>query len=134
MRTLQSLRGYSRQELVKGDVCELLFRHRKTQEACRVFVAWLKEKEGEATPREMSQFAWDLQEGRVKSGFTYQRRVFYGVVLKTLMTLGFVGKTMRYRKGVVYVPILQPIPRRAPLLGTWWGFAYMVAERWNQSI
>jgi hypothetical protein len=119
---------------MEGGVSELFFRHRKTQQACRIFLDWIKKKDCEPTPSEVSQFARDLQAGRVVKGFTYQRRVFYATILRTLMAFGFVGKATRYGKGVVYVPILQPIPRRAPIMTTWWGFAYLVAETWNRDM
>jgi hypothetical protein len=47
------------------------------------------------------------------------------------MGFGFIAKQLRYR-GVVYTPVMQPIPRRAPVLTSWWGFAYLVAEKWNE--
>ena len=134
MRTMRSFRGHSRQDLVKGEISELLFRHRKTQQACRIFLDWLKGEASEATPKEVSQFARDLQAGRIVKGFTYQRRVFYATVLKTLMSFGFVGKATRYRKGIVYLAVLQPVPKRLPLLTTWVGFSYLVAEAWNRDM
>jgi hypothetical protein len=45
---------------------------------------------------------------------------------------GFIAKQLRYR-GMVYEPVIQPIPKRAPVLTSWWGFAYLVAEQWNEA-
>ena len=47
------------------------------------------------------------------------------------MGFGFISKQLRYR-GMVYAPVIQPIPKRAPVLTSWWGFAYLVAEKWNK--
>lgn len=132
MSTLQSFRGRKREELAKGDISELLFRRSKTQRACRIFLEWLKNNGQEASPRELSQFTRDLQAGKIVKGFRYRRESFYRVILKCLTDMGFITKQSRHPEGEVYAPIIQPIPKRAPLLTTWWGFAYLVAEKWNE--
>ena len=113
---------------MKGDVSQLLFRHAKTQRACRVFLEWLKNHGEEASPREVSQFTRDLQDGKIVKGFKYQRKSFYSTVLRRLKDFGFIAKQLRFGSGVVYAPVDQPIPKRAPLLTTWWGFAYLIAD------
>lgn len=130
MSSLQSFRGRKQEDLIKGDICVLLFRFTKTQRACRVFLEWLKKNGSEATPRELSRFATDLQAGRIDPGFTYRRETFYRIILRQLLEMGFIEKQTRYR-GIVYAPVIQPIPLRAPLLKTWWGLSYMVAKKWN---
>jgi hypothetical protein len=132
LATLHSFRGRKREELVKGDLCELLFRHRKTQRACRIFLEWLRDNRCEASPREVSQFTRDLQSGRMVEGFWYQLKSFYQTILRRLLGFGFIAKQLRYR-GMVYEPVIQPIPKRAPVLTSWWGFAYLVAEQWNEA-
>ena len=116
--------------MVKGDVSELFFRYGKTQHACRIFIEWLKDHDCEASPSELSQFARELQAGTIVKGFTYQRKSFYGTILRRLLDFGFIAKQLRYR-GAVYAPVIQPIPKRAPVLTSWWGIAYLVAKRWN---
>ena len=115
---------------MKGDISELLFRHDKTQCASRIFLKWLRDHDCLASPSELSQFTRDLQAGKIIEGFRYQRKSFYGTILRRLMGFGFISKQLRYR-GVVYTPVMQPIPKRAPVLASWWGFAYLVAEKWN---
>jgi hypothetical protein len=117
--------------MVKGDISELLFRHAKTQRACRIFLKWLRDRDCVASPSELSRFTRDLQAGKIVEGFRYQRKSFYGTILRRLMGFGFISKQLRYRS-MVYTPVIQPIPKRAPVLTSWWGFAYLVAEKWNQ--
>ena len=132
MVTLQSFRGHKREELVKGDISEIIFRYGKTQYACRIFLDWLKKNGCEATPSELSKFTRELQDGKIVKGFRYQRKSFYGTILGCLMDFGFVSKQSRYPNKVVYAPVVQPIPKRAPVLTSWWGYAYLVAEKWNE--
>ena len=113
LATLYSFRGYKREDLVKRDVYVLLFQHRKTQQACRIFIDWLK-KGCEASPSEVSQFARDLQLGKVVKGFRYRRESFYETILKKLVAFEFICKELRFSHRVVYVGQVQPIPRRAP--------------------
>ena len=131
LATLQSFRGHKREDLVKGDISELLFRYGKTQRACRIFLKWLRDKGYEATPSELSQFTRDLQAGKIVEEFRYQRKSFYRTILGCLMDFGFISKQSRYLNRVVYAPVIQPIPKRAPVMTSWWGFAYLVAEKWN---
>ena len=131
LSTLQSFRGHKRKDLVKGDISKLLFRHAKTQRACQIFLEWLKKNNQEASPSELSKFARDLQTGIVIKKFKYRRESFYSVILKRLLELGFISKQTRHSNRIVYAPIIQPIPKRAPILTSWWGFAYLIAEKWN---
>ncbi len=143
MKTFRNLRGYSRNGLLQGDICLILFRHVKTQRACRLFLDWLKSKNGEASRFEIVAFGRALQDGKVldvlqdgaiSEGFRYPMSSFYATVLNTLLKFGFMNKSPRYGKGLVYVTVFQPIPQNPPLLNTWWGFSYMVAERWNKEL
>jgi hypothetical protein len=106
----------------------------KTQRACRAFLDWLKTKKGEASRHEITEFGRSLQDGRVLDGFKYPLSAFYATILNTLLRFGFMNRSPRYGKGLVYVTVYQPIPGRPPLLNTWWGYSYMVAERWNQEL
>lgn len=113
--------------MYEDDICHLLFSQRRTQRACRLFLDHLKEKRG-LTRGELSGFAFDLQAGRIEKGFRYSRTRFYTMVRATLLKLGFIAIEQRFvgsaasgdpwerRRDVVekYVPVLQPIPKRAP--------------------
>ena len=123
----------------KEDVCEVIFTHRKTALACRLFLDWLKTKGGECTRSELSQFARDLANGRVRDGFTLKRSNFYRTVLKKLVALGFISLQPRFdpkkRSGTsyVYAPIAQPITKRPPLgERSFWRLAWEVAKQWNK--
>lgn len=131
MASLVSFRGHRREELVDGSVCEQLFRYQKTQRACRIFLDWLKKNHQAVTPSELSQFTRDLEQGRVERGFTYRRVSFYRGVFKRLVSMGFVEKRRNWR-GIVYAPIIQPIPLRPPPMMTFYGLSYLIAEKWNQ--
>ncbi|MDQ1280669.1 MAG: hypothetical protein QG670_1932 [Thermoproteota archaeon] len=132
LASLHSLRGYSREDLVKGDVSTLLFRYSKTRRACRIFLEYLKKNRWQVTPKALSQFTRDLHEGRVEAGFSYRRESFYRNILRRLLVFGFIEKQTHYPRKIIYAPVIQPIPKRTPLLKTWWGLAYLVAEKWNR--
>jgi hypothetical protein len=61
-------------------------------------VEWLKNIGLEASSEEISPFTWDLQDGKIVNGFKYPRRNFYTTLLKCLLELGFITKTVRYLK------------------------------------
>ncbi len=119
---------------MKGDVSELLFRKSKSAQVCRLFIQWLRKNKRNTTPRALGKWLIELQEGRVKAGIRYDRKNFYHTILRSLMTMGFVNKQVVYPRKVIYAPIIQPIPKTPPLLMTWWGVAYLIAEAWNRDI
>lgn len=123
----------------KADVCEVIFTHRKTALAARIFLEWLKTVGGECTRSELSQFARDLANGNVRDGFTYKRSNFYRTVLKKLVAFGFISLQLRFdpkkRSGTryVYAPVRQPITKRPPLgERSFWRLAWDVAKKWNE--
>ena len=126
---MQSFRGRKRESLVKGDVSVLLFRYSKTQRAYQIFLGWLKNNGCEVTPHEISQFGQDLHDGKIVKGFKYQRKSFYSTILKRLLDLGFISKQSRYPHRVVYAPVFQPIPKRAPVLTSWYGLAHLTVSK-----
>ena len=121
----------------KGDICGLLFDGAKSVRACQAFLEWLREQSGECTRREFSQFTRDLQEGRVLRGFTYRRNVFYGIIRRRLMDMGFLALESRFvpsgSKSVLkYVPVRQPIPTwRGPPGQTFYRLAWEICKKWN---
>ena len=123
----------------KEDICEVIFSHKKTVKACRLFLDWLKNNRNEASRAQVSSFARELAGGHVSKGFTYKRSNFYRTVLRKLMDLGFISLQPRFdpkRKSKVsykYAPIRQPIPKRAPLGGdTFWRKTWHLAKQWNK--
>lgn len=133
---LKPLNGF---DFEKEDVCEVIFSHKKTVKACRLFMEWLKTVGGECTRSELSQFARDLANGRAQDGFIYKRSNFYRTVLKKLVALGFISLQPRFdpkRKGKVsykYTFSHQPIPKKPPLGGrSFWRLAWEVAKKWNE--
>jgi hypothetical protein len=120
-----------------GDVFELLYRCGRTRHAAKLLVEWLISKGGYATPSELSGFAWKLQKGLAKRGFTYRRSSLYRTVLRRLLTFGFINQQQIYdaRSGRVvqaYVLIKQPIPKRPPLGGkSFWKLAWQISREWN---
>jgi hypothetical protein len=135
------LRGFD------GDVCSLLFPKRSTQRACRLFLRELKRK-GFLTRGELSRWLFDLEAGRVEAGFHYFRPNFYRHVKRTLMGLGLITVQQRYVGGDsfsfepkrgrrvrdvvdVYVPVLQPIPKRPPDGVNLPRLMWIVCKKWN---
>ena len=133
---LKPLNGF---DFGKEDVCEVIFTHRKTVQAARLFMEWLKTRGGEASREEVSTFAHDLANGRVREGFTYKRSNFYRSVLGCLINLGFMSLQPRFdpkRKSKVsyrYAPVRQPIPKKPPMGGeTFWRKAWHLCRSWNK--
>lgn len=123
----------------KGDVCEVIFSHKKTVKACRLFLDWLKNNGNEASRAQVSSFARELAGGHIRKGFTYKRSNFYRTVLRKLMSLGFISLQPRFdpekRSGTryVYAPVRQPIPKRPPLgERSFWRLAWEAAKKWNE--
>jgi hypothetical protein len=126
----------------EGDVCTLLFAQRRTQQACRLFLDFLKEHKA-LSRRELSRFAWDLQAGKVKPGFRYSRTQFYAQVRKVLMTLGLIGIEDRFDQkaefdlqfSIVrqkYVPVRQPITKRPPDGLNLVRLTWVICDKWNR--
>jgi hypothetical protein len=67
------------------------------------------------SPSELSQNNRDFQARKIVEGFRYQRKIFCGTILRRLMGFGFISKQLRFR-GVVYAPVIQPIPRQVPVM------------------
>jgi hypothetical protein len=126
----------------EDDVCKILFTTRRTQLACRLFLNYLKEHKA-VSRRELSRFAWELQEGKVKEGFHYSRTQFYAQVRRVLLTLGLMGIQERFdekkdfdlRFTIVrqkYVPVRQPITRRPPDGLNLVRLTWAVCSKWNE--
>lgn len=129
----------ARREVLSGkaDICGLLFSHAKTQYACRLFLQWLREAPYGRTRKELSQFARDLEAGRVKEGFRYRRSSFYRVIRKRLLQLGFLGLAQRSRDHgwtYKYVAVHQPIPKRGPDGWSFARLAWILCKRWNEEL
>ena len=130
----------------EGDICSLLFPRERAQHACRLFLGHLKGRGGLARS-ELSQFAWDLQAGKIEEGFKYSRTRFYTNIRKTLLTLGLIAIEQRFvnaleqdlapervrRRDVVekYVPVRQPIPKRPPDGLNLPKLMWTICKRWN---
>jgi hypothetical protein len=128
---LRVLTRKAKMELIsaEGDICSMLFPQERAQHACRLFLEHLKRRGG-LTRSELSQFTWDLQDGKIEKGFRYSRTRFYTNIRKALLTLGLIGIEQRFidspeqdlvpergrHRDVVekYVPVRQPIPKRPP--------------------
>jgi hypothetical protein len=114
------------------DICSLLFSHKKTQAACRLFIVWLKAHKGRVSPKQVSRFSLDLQEGKVREGFTYSRVNFYRTVFRRLVELGFVTRLYTRTEGWIYLTQQQPIPRKAPGGRNFWNLSWQICNKWNQ--
>jgi hypothetical protein len=130
----------------EGDICTLLFPQERAQHACRLFLEHLKGRGG-FTRSELSQFAWDLQTGKIEKGFRYSRTRFYVNIRHTLLTLGLVAIEQRFvgspeqglaperhrHRDVVekYVPVRQPIPKRPPDGLNLPRLMWTICKRWN---
>ena len=133
---LKPLDGF---DFEKEDVCEVIFSHKKTAKACRLFLDWLRTMGGDASRIQVSSFSSKLASGQVSRGFSYKRSNFYRTVLKKLMMLGLISLQPRFdsqRKSKVsykYTFSHQPIPKKPPLGGrSFWRLAWEVARKWNE--
>jgi hypothetical protein len=130
----------------EGDICSMLFPQERAQHACRLFLEHLKRRGG-LTRSELSQFAWDLQAGKIEKGFRYSRTRFYTNIRKTLLTLGLIAIEQRFveapeqdlipergrHRDVVEkcVPVRQPIPKRPPDGLNLPRLMWTICKRWN---
>jgi hypothetical protein len=129
---------------VEKDVSKLLFISRSAQRACRLFLDEIKARKG-LSRHELSELAWGLNSG--KFGFKYSRRSFYREVRRNLLSAGLVSFEARFsddttlelspksrrRKHVAmkYVPVHQPISKRAPDGLNLPRIIWIVCHRWN---
>lgn len=124
-----------------SDVTDTLFSNKKTRVAARIFLSWLKERNGQASKNAVSNFADMLASGKFSvngSAFRYSRRNFYLTVLRSLVSAGFVGRNVPAWDGRlkrtqhVYMRNIFDIPRKAPSVG-FWRLAYFICRKWNNS-
>ena len=146
--SLRVLTRKAKMELMtaEGDIYSLLFPQERAQHACRLFLKHLKRRGG-LTRSELSQFAWDLQAGKIEEGFRYSRTRFYTNIRKTLLTLGLIAIEQRFvgcpeqdlapergrHRDVIekYVPVRQPIPKRPPDGLNLPRLMWIICKRWN---
>jgi len=130
----------------EGDISELLFNNKKTQHACRLFLEFLKTKKS-CTREELSQFATDLENGKIEKDFHYSRAKFYYTIRATLLTLGLIQVQERFfhsetfdlapehkrRRNIqeVYVPVKQPISKMPPDGVHLPRFCWIICKKWN---
>ena len=110
-----------------------LFFRKDSQRAADALLGELRAK-GRLTEKEMSQFVRKLESGDM--GFRFSKNNFYRKVLRTFLNLEFVKKDTVYagerRKTLeAYLPVLQPIPTRAPSSPSFWAVAYEICLWWN---
>jgi hypothetical protein len=132
---------FSAEEVVQaGDVCKIIFEREKGQIACRLFLDWLKKKQGYwASKTAVLQFSEQLDRGKLiwrNKPFKYAQRNFYMTILKRLMRLGLVskGKT-RYderlkRTLVGYAPVELIIPKEPPRGDGFFRTCWYIAKYW----
>jgi len=83
------------------------------------------------------QFAKDLEQGKIESGFTYSIKNFYAKIRRRLLDLGFLtfDYKMDYNKGdkiLVYEPTVQPIPTwRGPPGWSFYRLSWELCTKWN---
>lgn len=123
-----------------SNTLEILFPQGRTREAAKIFIEWLKEREGQASKNAVSEFADMLQGGSFTSQdklFKYSRRNFYMTILKTFVDMGFIRKNVpvwddgRKKTLYVYSRNIFDIPQRPPSIG-FWRHAYYVCKKWNE--
>lgn len=122
-----------------GDALDIIFPNKKTRDAARLFVEWLRKRGGMATKNAVSNFADELQKGSmIVRGipFSYSRRNFYLTLLRTLIALGFLQRNVPVwdstRKQTVYVYArnIFDIPQKPPSVG-FWRLSYYICRKWN---
>lgn len=129
-----------------SDICLLIFNQKRAQHACRLFLTYLKGKNG-LTRVELSRFSWDLQRGKIEQGFKYGRGSFYSQVRRTLLGLGLIAVEQRFsekeiglspersrQKDVVdkYVAVRQPITKRPPDGLNLVRIVWQICDAWNK--
>jgi len=121
------------------DVLEIIFPNKKTRIAARLFIDWLKERGGQATKNAVSEFADDLEGGRLSNKgipFKYSKRNFYLTVLRNLLDLGFLQRNAPVwddrskRTLYVYMRNIFDISQKPPSVG-FWRISYYICKKWN---
>jgi len=122
-----------------SDALDVIFPNKKTRDAAKLFVEWLKKKGGSASKNAVSDFADELQKGSMMirdMPFSYSRRNFYLTLLRTLVGLGFIQRNVpvwdSVRKQTVYIYSrnIFDIPQKPPSVG-FWRLSYYVCRKWN---
>ena len=122
------------------DALEIIFPNRKTQTAARIFIEWLKAKDGQASKSAVSIFADEIQNGKWDNKgipFKYSKRNFYMTVLRTLISMGFIRRNVPVwderskRTQHVYVKNIFDIPKKPPSVG-FWRLSYYISKKWNK--
>ena len=122
------------------DALEIIFPNRKTQTAARIFIEWLKAKDGQASKSAVSIFADEIQNGKFDNKgipFKYSKRNFYMTVLRTLISMGFIRRNVPVwderskRTLYVYMKNIFDIPKKPPSVG-FWRLSYYIAKKWNK--
>jgi len=122
------------------DALEIIFPNRKTQNAARIFIEWLKAKDGQASKSAVSIFADEIQSGKLYNKgipFKYSKRNFYMTVLRTLISMGFIRRNVPVwderskRTLYVYMKNIFDIPKKPPSVG-FWRLSYYIAKKWNK--
>ena len=117
------------------DFLEMLFSHRDSREAARVFLGWFRRKGGCCSKQEMSQFSYDLASGKLDARLS--RTNFYKTILGTFTGLGLIAEDLTYDREAMkavkaYRAVVQPVSERRPSGPSLVYLAHVVAERWNQ--
>ena len=113
------------------DILALLFRSPKARHAARLFLDWLRQNGSKASVEEFRRFVKSLEAGKVEKGFSYSQTRFYKVVIGALRGGGLLGR-VKSRGQILYVPLEHMTPDRNPSPGTFYGLAWLVAQKWNQ--
>jgi len=122
------------------DALEIIFPNSKTQTAARIFIEWLKSKDGQASKSAVSIFADEIQNGNMYNKgipFKYSKRNFYMTVLRTLISMGFIRRNVpvwderNKRTLYVYMKNIFDIPQKPPSVG-FWRLSYYIAKKWNR--
>jgi len=122
-----------------NDALDIVFPNKKTRDAAKLFVQWLKNKGGSASKNAVSDFADELQKGSLtirEMPFSYSRRNFYLTLLRTLVGLGFIQRNVpvwdsaRKQTVFVYSRNILDIPQKPPSVG-FWRLSYYVCRKWN---
>jgi hypothetical protein len=127
----------SKEEVEGGaDISTVIFHTRTSREASRAFLTWLREREGRATKKEVSEFADALNKGEL-GPTRLSRSNFYASVLRTFVRVGLIAVVQEFdperrRVRQVYHVLTQPIPERRPSGPSLILNAHLVAEIWNK--
>jgi len=121
----------SLEKVGEEDIVDILFTREDSRRAARLFLGWLKDRQGRCSKPEMNEFSHTLASDKVLS-----RTNFYKTILHRFMVLGLIAEQLEYdqRKNdsvKVYRAVLQPIGKRRPISPSLTYLAHVVAEKWN---